>query len=156
MERKRQQRTVGAIILIPLENGFHTYGRILEEEIAFYDIHTTDDLPEDEIVKLPVLFITTVIDDAITKGYWKKVSKAIPLTEDLINTPPKYTQNRLNLSQYKLHYPDKTLNATKEECLGLECWIIWKQEDMERRLNNHFNNRADLYVGKMKKAEMYS
>ena len=68
MERKfkRQQRTIGAVVKIPLENGFHTYGRILEVETAFYDIHTKKDLPTEEIIEAPVLFITTVYDDAIT------------------------------------------------------------------------------------------
>lgn len=44
MERliKRQQRTIGSIVKIPLENGFHTYARILKSRIAFYDLRTTE------------------------------------------------------------------------------------------------------------------
>ena len=158
MERKfkRQQRTIGALVQVPLKSGFHAYARILEEEIAFYDIYTKNDLPEDEIIKLPILFITTVIDDAITKGFWPKVSKAIPLTKDLIETPPKYTQNRLNLSKYKIHYTSKTVQATKEECIGLECWIIWSAEQMEKRLNDHYTGKKNPYVEHIKRAEMYS
>ena len=34
---KRQQRTVGAIVQVPLENGYHTYARILKTRLAFYD-----------------------------------------------------------------------------------------------------------------------
>ena len=74
----------------------------------------------------------------------------------MINTPPKYTQNRLNLSQYKIHYLKKTLAATKEECIGLEYWAVWQPEKIEERLNDHFSGRKNSYVERMKCAEMYS
>ena len=158
MERKfkRQQRTIGAIVEIPLKNGFHTYARILEVEMAFYDIHTKKDLPVKEIINSNILFIATVYDSAITKGFWSKISKAIPLEENLINTPPKYTQNRLNLSQYKIHYTKKTVKATKEECIGLEYWSVWQAEEIEERLNKYFSNIENPYIQRMKRAEMYS
>jgi len=153
---KRQTRTIGSLVKIPLESGFHTYARILEVEMAFYNVHTNKELTVEEILNAPKLFIATVYDDAITKGYWPKISKAIPLEKDLIETPPKYTQNRLNLNQYKIYYFDKTVAATKEECVGLEYWIVWSAEQMEERLNDHFAGRHNLYVEKMKRAEMYS
>ncbi|HMZ65402.1 MAG TPA: hypothetical protein PK079_06250 [Leptospiraceae bacterium] len=35
---KRQKRTKGAIVEIPLNNGYHTYGRVLKSGMAFYDL----------------------------------------------------------------------------------------------------------------------
>ena len=32
---KRQKRTVGSIVKIPLEGGYHTYARILKVELVF-------------------------------------------------------------------------------------------------------------------------
>ena len=66
---KRQQRTVGAIVKIPLEDGFHTYARILETRCAFYDARTEEDLEIKEIIEKPILFFATVYDSVITKGY---------------------------------------------------------------------------------------
>ncbi len=37
---KRQRRTIGAIVKVPLEKGFHTYARILKYDFAFYDFRT--------------------------------------------------------------------------------------------------------------------
>jgi len=50
----------------------------------------------------------------------------------------------------------KKVKAKKEQCIGLECCIAWSYEDIERRLNNSFNNRNDSYVESIKSAEMYS
>jgi len=152
---KRQQRTTGAVVKIPLENGYHSYARILDVDIAFYDIRTKEELTVDKIVKLPVLFITTVYDDAIVKGYWTKVGKKLPLENHLINTPPKYTQDILNPDKFTLVYNDKQVEASKEACKGLEFWTIWQTEKIEERLNNHFSSKENAFVHRMKKGEMY-
>lgn len=158
MERKlkRQQRTIGALVKIPLEGGYHVYGRILDVEMAFYDLRTKSDLSTEEILKLPVLFITTVYDSAITKGYWEKISKSIPLEEHLVNTPPKYTQDALNPDKYSIVYPDKQIDASKEECKGMEYWSVWTHENIEKRLNDHYQNKPNSYVERMKRGDMYS
>lgn len=158
MERKlkRQHRTVGALVKIPLVGGYHSYGRILEVEMAFYDIYTKEDLATKEILELPVLFITTVYDSAITKGYWEKISKSIPLEEHLVNTPPKYTQDALNPDKYSIVYPDKQVDATKEECKGLEFWSVWTHENIEKRLNDYYSGSINPFVERMKRGEMYS
>ncbi len=65
---KRQQRTVGAIVKIPLANGYHSYARILEDDLAFYDIYTQQDESEAYILARPILFVAMVFDDIITKG----------------------------------------------------------------------------------------
>lgn len=157
MERKvgKQQRTIGALIKIPLKGGYHTYGRILKDDIAFYDIRIKEDIAIEEIVKQPILFITTVYDDAIKKGYWEKISKAIALEDNLIECPPKYTQDVLNPNKYSIVYPDRQVEATKEQCIGLEFWSVWTHADIEKRLNDHFANTANPYVERMKRAEMY-
>ena len=101
-ELKRQRRTVGAVVKIPLEDGFYTYGRILEDKVAFYDIYTEEDKSIEEILESPVLFITAVYNSVITKGFWPKVSKAIPLEDELIETPPKFRQDPLNIDSYSI------------------------------------------------------
>lgn len=152
---KRQQRTTGAVVKIPLNDGYHSYARILDVDIAFYDIRTKDELPIEEIVSTPVLFIATVYDEAITKGYWIKVGKKLPLEQNLVNIPPKYTQDILNPDKYTLIYNNKQVTASKEDCKGLEFWSVWQKEKIEERLKNHFANAENVFVKRMKSAEMY-
>lgn len=44
--QKRQTRTLGSIVKIPLENGFHTYARVLGVELAFYDLRTKEEIKD--------------------------------------------------------------------------------------------------------------
>jgi Immunity protein 26 len=146
---KRQQRTVGAIVKIPLEDGFHTYARILKVKCAFYDARTKEELSIEEIIQKPILFFATVYDSAITKGYWEKIGKKLPLEEHLLITPPTYRQNVLNPVQFTIDYNKTSRPATKEECIGLESAAIWEYKGMERRLNDHYAGRYNEHVNYM-------
>lgn len=157
MEKKKQQRrTVGAVVKIPLENGFHTYARILTDDFAFYNIHTKDDLPITDVIKLPVLFFAAVYDDVIIQGHWEKVSKALTIEAHLKDKPPVYIQDRLNPTNYTIYKNGEGIPATKKDCVNLEILMIWEKEEIEERLNDHFAGRKNQFVEKMKRAEMYS
>jgi hypothetical protein len=158
MERplKRQQRTVGAIVKIPLEESFHTYARILKSKFAFYDCRTKDDIDIETIVSKPALFFTNVYDSAVTKGYWLKVGKKLPLEEHLLDLPPVYIQDALNPSKYQIFKGKEIRTATKEECIGLECLSAWSYENVEHRLNDHYAGRENLFVKFMLNADIQS
>jgi len=153
---KRQQRTVGAIVEIPLNNGFKTYARILDEYFAFYNIYTKEQLDIDKIVSSNVLFFGGVFDTAITKGYWLKIGKKLPLENKLNDVPPFFTQNFINPDKYTIFKNGKGVPATKEECQGLEYLAVWKAEKMEERLNDHYTGKKNSYVARMKRAELHS
>jgi len=140
---KRQQRTTGAIIRIPLVDNFHSYGRILENDVAFYDIYTQDDLPKNEILKKPILFIVPVYDSVITKGYWQKISSAIPLESHLQKSelPPMYKKEIGHPEKVQLVYFDRFESATLEDCKDLEVWAVWTAEGIEKRLNQYFKKK---------------
>ena len=74
---KRQQRTVGAILRIDLEDGYYNYAQILEFGVAFFDIHVKEAELEslDILLEKPILFIVEVYNDVITRGRWIKVGK---------------------------------------------------------------------------------
>ncbi len=144
MERqlKRQQRTVGAIVKIPLEDGYHTYGRILDYGVAFYDARTKEDLPPEEIVNKKILFRTGVYDDIITQGYWLKVSKAIPLEPELLKPQDWYSKDLLTGKIY-IHKGGKQIPATKEEVKDIECLAAWDWASLEKRLNDHYDGKPN-------------
>lgn len=153
----RQQRTVGAIVEIPLENGYHTYARILENDLAFYDIRTkSNDMPIQNIIRNPILFFATVYDQAITKGYWKKIGdgKVLPLEDKVLDKPPFYTQDPIT-KKYSIYEGDSVKPAIREDCIGLEYFSVWSREEMEKRLNDHFADRENSYVKLMHSALMF-
>jgi len=144
MERilKRQQRTVGAIIKIPLENDYHTYGRILESKIAFYDCKTKEEKQIDEILKSKVLFVIAVYNDFINSGVWLKVSKKIPVEQYLIDLEniKSYRQDYFT-GKYFLLIDGKDVEVEKEKIIGLESWTIWGPSLVEQRLNDFYAKR---------------
>jgi len=139
-----------------LENGFHTYARILKNDFAFYDSRTNKELTLEEIVKKPVLFILTVHDSAVTKGYWVKIGKILPIEPHLLIDIPVFTQNILNPLHFTIYFNGKTQPATQEECKGMEYFMIWTHTDVEKRLNDYYSDRKNEYTEQIKNADMYS
>ncbi|TAD98648.1 MAG: hypothetical protein EAZ97_10570 [Bacteroidetes bacterium] len=166
MERtfKKQQRTVGSVVKIPLENGFHGYGRILENDIAFYDFRTTEELNPQEIIQKPILFILCVNDQAITKGYWQKIGKSIPLENHLLsqNLPPVVWVDRFKSGVYRLvhrnvNYTEKDFGelVSRQACVGYECFAVWAAENTEKRLNDYFAQRPNFYEQAKQNPDLY-
>lgn len=139
---KRQQRTLGAIVKVPLENGFHTYARILESLMAFYDARTQKELAINEIIEKPVLFSVIVENYAITEGYWLKVGKKLPLEDHLLVHKPFYTED-LFTGQNFIVKGIEQIKATKAEISGLESFTWWSHKGIEERLNDHFADRKN-------------
>jgi len=151
MERqlKRQQRTVGAIVKIPLEDGYHTYGRILDYGVAFYDARTKEELPPAEIVKKKVLFITEVYDSVITKGFWLKTGNILPIEPELLKPRPYYTEDTI-ADRIIIHFDGKRTIASREEVRNIECAAVWDYAALEKRLNDYYKGRRNAEVELMR------
>ena len=146
-EVKQQRRTVGSIVKVPLEEGFHTYARILRgTSYAFYDCRTKDDLDNlSKIISTPVLFIISVQNFAITRGRWLKVGK-VPLEESLLVEPPRFAQDALNPEIFEIVENGKRRKATMEECIGLERLSVWQPGAVERRLLEHYKGQKSDWL----------
>jgi len=145
---KRQKRTIGAIVKVPLEKGFHTYARILKYDFAFYDFRTKEEISDlQKIVSSPILFITAVNDYSVTRGLWLKVGN-LPLEERLLVTPPQFVQDPIHPDHFFLVENGVRRPATKEECKGLERSAVWTPEGIQRRLNDHYAGRKNYYIEK--------
>jgi hypothetical protein len=138
---KRQQRTIGAVITIPLPNGYRAYGRILKNAaFAFYDCISQDELAEvEQILQSNVLFIVAAFDSIIHQGRWLKIYKA-PIEPILENLPKKYIEDALAPGHYSLYDANtgEITPATKQECQGLEEAAVWEGWHVEERLMKHF------------------
>lgn len=152
---KRQKRTVGSIVQIPLEKGYHTYAQTLEDLFAFYDCKTKEDIQDlQTIISSPILFITAVYDYAITKGYWLKVG-TLPLEERLKTLPPQFRQDALQPHKFEIFYEDGTKkSATADECRGLERIAVWTPEGVQNRLNDYYAGRKNYSVESMQNPEL--
>lgn len=155
MNNKKQQRTIGAFVKIPLEDGYHTYARILKSRLAFYDSRTTENLKTDEIIKKPVLFVVVVHDYAITQGHWLKTGKKIPVKPELEQNQAMYTEDVLT-GKYLIFENGEQREASKEEIKGLESYTVWTPEGIEKRLNDHYANRKNEFVDDMKAGKQIS
>ncbi len=153
---KRQQRTLGAIVKIPLENGFHTYARILETRMAFYDARTKENLEINEIVEKSVLFEVIVFDQVITKGYWLKIGKKLPIEEQLLKFKPMYMEDILTGKYWLNTGKLKPIEVSKKEVLGLESFTVWGNDGIEKRLNDYYANRKNKFVENMKEGRQIS
>ena len=135
---KRQQRTVGAIVKIPLDSSYHSYARILSQaSFAFYDFRTKEDVSDlTEIISSPILFIVAVFNDAVTRGRWVKVGK-LPLEPYFQKLPRKFIWDTIGL-RFQIYDNGNIREATREECQGLERAAVWEPEEVEERLRDHY------------------
>jgi len=144
---KYQRRTPGAIVKVPLEEGWHSYAQLLEEpEIAFFDVRTQANLSIKDIISQRVLFRLWVMKYAVSSKRWMKVGKA-PISQVLKQPVPRYKVELGYPGQFLLYYPDGfEQTAVYEDCLGLECAAVWDPDHVEERLRDHYAGRPNRWV----------
>jgi hypothetical protein len=144
----RQKREVGAVVKIPLSDGTHSYGLILDKaSIAVFEIKTLSDLELGDIIKGNILFIVAVHKSAITSGRWTKIGKTV-LDNRFKILPLKFIQDSLNLDVLEIYNPNtgEIYRSTKEACVNLECAAVWEAEHIESRIEDHFNGRENVWI----------
>jgi len=146
----RQRRKSGDIVKVPIDSNWHTYARVLNEPlIAFYDARTNRDLSPEEIVTRPILFTLWVMNRAITSGRWKRVAHISP-DPALLKEPAFFKQDTLNPLSYSIYRAGQEIQATKEECRGLERAAVWDAEHVEDRLRDHYLGQPNKWVESLK------
>lgn len=150
---KRQQRTIGSILSIDLEDGYYNYAQILEFGIAFFDIHVKESklVSLDSLLEKPILFIVEVYNDVITRGRWVKIGK-LPIRKDLEILPMEFIQDALNPQNFELYNPrtGEIIPSTREECEGLERSAVWDSNHVEDRLRDYYAGRPCIWVEQLK------
>src|SRR5262245_11440659 len=143
---KRQKRTVGAIVKIPLDGKWFTYGQILDDaEVAVFDARTDCELPMDEITSRAIICRVAVSYHAITKGRWLKVGKS-PISEEIKVPMPKYIQDILKPDRFEIYCNGEIRQSTHEECIGLERAAVWEPEHVEERIRDHYSGKQNRWV----------
>jgi hypothetical protein len=149
MRKKTQKRTIGDVVQVPLEDGWHSYAQVLPEaSFAFYDARVESDLPVDDIVKRPILFIVPVMEYAVKKGGWPIVGHVMP--GQVVKSPPRFIQDALNKNHFEIYENGETRPATREECIGLERAAVWDPTHVQSRLLDHYAGRVNKWVESLK------
>ena len=151
---KRQKRTVGSIVKIPLKNGYYAYAQILDKaSYAFFDYFSETPIEELEILNnVPVLYVLSAYNDIVTKGRWEKIGK-LPVRDELNVLPMQFIQDALNPKKFELYNPNtgEITPTTKEECSGLEQAAVWEGWEVEDRLLDHFEKKPDKTLEEYRK-----
>ncbi len=150
---KKQRRTIGAFVAIPLSTGQFAYARILDDaEYAVYDLVTSHVETDVELIRSkPVLFLVAVYNDAVTSGRWEKIGK-MPLEDNLRVLPLKFIQDAIHPEQFSIYNPNtgEIRETTKVECVGLERVAVWEPEHVESRIIDYYAGRPNVWVEQMK------
>jgi hypothetical protein len=143
---KRQRRTLGAIVQIPIGDGRNCYAQTLEEpEFAFFDLCARGTPDLNAIPLRRVLFRVWVMNHAVTSGRWLKLGVAA-ISEDLTRPVSRFIQDALNPSQFEIVLGGERRPATPEECVGIERAAVWEPEHVEDRLRDHYDGRPNKWV----------
>lgn len=150
---KRQWFEPGAVLRVRLEDGTHTYARMLSHSpyLAVYDARRSDDdVDVEQIVRSPVLFVVAVSAAAYRSGRWERVGW-VPLLAAAVVVPEFFLQDIFDPQQCQVvDHLGRARAATPEECVGLERAAVWAAEHIEERVRDHYQNRPNAHLEAMK------
>ncbi len=152
-KKKSVRRKVGDILKINLRDGFHGYAHVSTDPcIIFYDGRFKTEISVNEIIKLKVLFILSVSNYAIKDGIWPVIGRS-GLNDEQLKKPYMFKQDPISgqLSIYHSDFAETNYEraATVEECEDLERMAIWDHNHVEDRLNDHYENKPNVWVSQL-------
>ncbi|HEX8860796.1 MAG TPA: DUF4259 domain-containing protein [Actinomycetes bacterium] len=149
----RQRFEPGAVLRVGLDDGTHTYARMLSHRpyLAVYDARRSDDdVDVEQIVRSPVLFVVAVAAAAYRSGRWQRVGW-VPLLAAAVVIPEFFLQDIFDSQQCQVvDHLGRERAATPEECVGLERSAVWAAEHIEERVRDHYQNRPNAHLEVMK------
>ncbi|WP_197529178.1 Imm26 family immunity protein [Aeoliella mucimassa] len=126
---------IGDVIEIPLSNGNFAAGRLYRESsIGIFSRKFRSHVRIEELVDLSIAFVVGCFDTAITKGNWPTIGN-IPFddSEDAW-APPRYIQDIINPSKYRIYHHGEMRPADPSEIAGLEKAQVYKPEQLVERI----------------------
>jgi hypothetical protein len=150
---KRQGFEPGAVLRVGLDDGTHTYARMLSRSpyFALYDARGSgDDADVERIVRSPVLFVVAVSAAAYRGGRWRRVG-SVPPEDAAVAIPEFFMQDIFDPQQCQVvDHLGRERAVTPEECAGLERLAVWAPEHIEERVLDHYQNRPNAHLEAMK------
>lgn len=142
----RQQRTVGAVLAVPLGDGTSTFALTLPEaDFAFFDARTGEADPPLDLLAKPLLFRVAVHKSAWIAGRWPKVSK-VAVPAELQSPQPKFIQDALRPERFEIYIAGSIRPSTRGECENLERAAVWEPEHAEERIRSYYAGVPSKWV----------
>jgi hypothetical protein len=144
---KRARRRQGDLLKIELGKGLRSYAQVGPHPIIiFFDGAFSQNLPNHEVLRLPVLFRIPVMHRAITSGDWPTIGRGELSPENA--TEPLFFKIDAITGQFFLYHSSFAATnyerpALASQCEGLECAAVWSAEHVLTRLQDHFAGRPD-------------
>jgi hypothetical protein len=150
---KRFRRRAGDIVALPLPSGGYAYSRILSNRVlmAFYNLRTDNLTDPNEVVTSGTLFVTAVHMTAISNERWVTMGNR-PLEQELIQDTKFFRKNPtgdgflIYISKAEPSGSDHEYEASADECRGLEPLLVWEPDQIEQRIDDHFQKRDNLHL----------
>lgn len=143
---KRQQRSVGAVLAVPLGDGTTCFALTLPEaDFAFFDARAKEATPPTGLLAKPILFRVAVHKSAWVTGRWPKVSK-VEVPRHLLAPQPKFIQDPLHPDRFEIYLGGNIRPASRAECEGLERAAVWEPEHVEDRLRDHYAGVSNRWL----------
>lgn len=147
--KKKQKRTIGSIVKVPVDDYF-IYAQILDNtEMVFFDTKNLENENINQIVEFPVLFRVATNDNYILDGTWEKIGKS-EIKKEFLQPVPYFIQDALNPDKFEIYLNGNIRPATKKECLELDRCAVWAVNHIEDRIRDHYNNKPNAWVEQMK------
>jgi hypothetical protein len=144
---KRQKEIPGGIVRISFDEGYHTYGRILNYcDIALYD-YKTDKEVEDlhEIITHPIIYKMMVNEGGVKYGRWPIIG-VVTLEKELMNSKYYLEEiGRPNLCKI-MENGELRYNVPSAEGIGLEVGAIWDPMHVEEFLRDYYAGRENVHL----------
>lgn len=142
---RKQERRSGDFLKIAMEDGTFCFARVLHEPyVAFYELHSVEERPIDEIARSRVMFKLAVMNRAITNGRWRVIGN-LPLEEELRLPIETFKQDPISKRLY-IYVNGIETPAAREDCEGLERAAVWDPDHVEDRLRDHFAGVPNKWV----------
>ncbi|WP_206748432.1 hypothetical protein, partial [Vibrio splendidus] len=138
----------GKVVQISLSNGKLSYGLVLSEPLVAFSENSYD-VPQSDFSEIfgGKLFKIWVMKDALGKNGWSKVgcieANQIELSE------PEFYKFDLISKRFSIYTNGNEIPATKEDCLELECAVVWSKDHVEERLLALSEGRESKWVSSL-------
>ena len=143
---KRQRRTAGALLSVPLGDGTHCYALTLPEaDFAFFDLRSDSVQESTNVLSRPILFRVAVHKSAWATGRWPEISN-VEVPGDLLEPQPTFMQDAIDPERFSIYLAGHIRPASRAECEGLERCAVWDPEHVEDRLRDHFAGKPNVWV----------
>jgi hypothetical protein len=145
---KRIRPKVGDVLEVSLGDGMHAYAHIANHKIVvFYDYNDKNNLPLEDIVKLPIAFQIWVSKYVLTSGRWPRIGN---IDSDVLSDDPYFYKQDI-ISGALAIYHEEFIGTNYErpaklsEVKNLERAAVWDAHHVEDRLEAFFKNERSVW-----------